>query len=1096
MRISRGSVLLFAIAIVATLSVLAYGFVRVTQLQHAAGMSANLHLLAREAAITGVNHAIEQLVRDYTTESFVRMDSPGIRAFSPHDFPYTSSNDPPGQDVSSTTGGTPMINVNDMPATDSLVYHLWTTSGNGHLAYRNGYMGETGRGRFYEPEFYNLPAAGAYGGNASSYSAAVTDPTVVAGSRPVVKFGAPYTSTLDRTAGMFYDEKLRRVQNGDPRAARNQARYRLRYAVINMDLDGMLQINGDQGVHYSKIDKVDPTTVADPYEQRVVRNMHRLPAIIDAHMGWGVSEGSNRFLNGGCTSGVGAEHVFVGRGSTSNVDKRPDSNFIPSTFPYMYREPGDFAVFGPGSITTMDGGWPGPYPYAATSGSYTVTGNVAGNEAIPRISGTNHPTFTHMLMGPQFTFVDYLHATYGSYGEGGDARGISCLGRFTPFGRGVSQRDAGEPISRYRANVDTPWCLNLTTATPRLVFGMVAGYMPPGAICLRYPATANPPLNYLLYGPCPDPINPAPFIGPAYEHPLGATTLYLYNGTGAIAVGSTFSFAGGDTLHTVRTATVYPIGYVPTSGVPLTQPITKITIGPGLRAIGANDAPLTFTSETYDYAHLRTRDLFVKQLSPAFPYEAPERKAAAPNPAIKPDYHVDDFWDTGASSVGTYRGPQARYPGEIGFNGFQPGTHAPGTSDVWKTWHNDGMGHHLRSTKTTATVRYDGTGRFICTRLKVASDNDPGTHATRSYWHVIGSSEWNHTNWSWSSRLGSYFDTMAGTQTSDPYGGSMGAHPDSIWEVIGQAMGATCSTVQGQQYQYTNESGQKSPANWFDNAAWPGPDAIATSIQGVDRLFIRNLGSNPDIPNDPTPVPVWYGQSSYLKSFTPDWNLAALNNTNPKCIAMAINPALMPAGSPVPNLPIYGYNLATDPAYDASKPSYTATQRSQLAELLINDFRMSFFGSSPQYGNDFRPMDFNGDGKAACSCYPQNGGSTATEQSLGIAQYTTNVDANGIAVDTVASSSSNTFFSNTGTFILGKSRFWRILARGEVWDNLLNVTVDRAQLETVLCIDPVESANELDVPANQNPGAGQYATHIISQTWIFNGVREYLPKRY
>jgi hypothetical protein len=211
---------------------------------------------------------------------------------------------------------------------------------------------------------------------------------------------------------------------------------------------------------------------------------------------------------------------------------------------------------------------------------------------------------------------------------------------------------------------------------------------------------------------------------------------------------------------------------------------------------------------------------------------------------------------------------------------------------------------------------------------------------------------------------------------------------------------------------------------------------------------------------------------------------------------MASNPGLMPATAPTPNLPIYAYNLSTETGYDGSKPTYTATERSQIAELIINDFRMSFFGASPQYGDDFRVYDLNGDGKAACSCYPSNPGATAKEQNLRIDQYSTSVDpATGIALDPVASDPSNTYFSNTGTFLLGKSRFWRILVRGEVWDNVLQTTIDRAQLDTVLCIDPLEAANECGT-GPQDPGAGMYATHIMSQIWLLNGIRDFLPKRY
>ena len=49
-------------------------------------------------------------------------------------------------------------------------------------------------------------------------------------------------------------------------------------------------------------------------------------------------------------------------------------------------------------------------------------------------------------------------------------------------------------------------------------------------------------------------------------------------------------------------------------------------------------------------------------------------------------------------------------------------------------------------------------------------------------------------------------------------------------------------------------------------------------------------------------------------------------------------------------------------------------------------------------------------------------------------------------------------------------------------------------LETVLCVDPTDKANELSAP--KNPQGGQYATHTLYQRWHFDKNRDHLPKRY
>src|SRR5262245_42791446 len=77
----RGTILLVCLAIVTTLMVLAYAFVRAMRMQDVSNDSENREMLARAAAVTGTNHAIEQILRDYATEPLTRLDSPSRAAF-------------------------------------------------------------------------------------------------------------------------------------------------------------------------------------------------------------------------------------------------------------------------------------------------------------------------------------------------------------------------------------------------------------------------------------------------------------------------------------------------------------------------------------------------------------------------------------------------------------------------------------------------------------------------------------------------------------------------------------------------------------------------------------------------------------------------------------------------------------------------------------------------------------------------------------------------------------------------------------------------------------------------------------------------------
>jgi len=136
-------------------------------------------------------------------------------------------------------------------------------------------------------------------------------------------------------------------------------------------------------------------------------------------------------------------------------------------------------------------------------------------------------------------------------------------------------------------------------------------------------------------------------------------------------------------------------------------------------------------------------------------------------------------------------------------------------------------------------------------------------------------------------------------------------------------------------------------------------------------------------------------------------------------------------------------------------------------ELLLNDFRMSFLGSSPAYSDnpvdaakEFRPLDFDGDGMAYCSCY-------------------TTLDADGLPY-APAGTKPPAYFTITGNFFIGKSHFYRVFSRGEIWDNLLNMKINDATLDSVLCVDP--------------EGNNPTQTQFLYQRWLYNRFVGTLPR--
>ena len=146
-------------------------------------------------------------------------------------------------------------------------------------------------------------------------------------------------------------------------------------------------------------------------------------------------------------------------------------------------------------------------------------------------------------------------------------------------------------------------------------------------------------------------------------------------------------------------------------------------------------------------------------------------------------------------------------------------------------------------------------------------------------------------------------------------------------------------------------------------------------------------------------------------------------------------------------------------------------------ELILNDFRLSFFGSDPAYAATFRPFDFSGDGKATCSGYAAGVTDTANGHSLDMgtlhyqaADFATH---RGPAVPAP--------FCITGSFFIGRSHFWDITVRGEVYDNHLKRPISSATLQSTMVIDPTDQAS------SGNPGQA-YATNVLYQRWFHNRV--------
>lgn len=164
-------------------------------------------------------------------------------------------------------------------------------------------------------------------------------------------------------------------------------------------------------------------------------------------------------------------------------------------------------------------------------------------------------------------------------------------------------------------------------------------------------------------------------------------------------------------------------------------------------------------------------------------------------------------------------------------------------------------------------------------------------------------------------------------------------------------------------------------------------------------------------------------------------------------------------------------NLATHPEW------------SEGMELVLNDFRLSFFASEPGYAGTFRPFDFSGDGKATCSGYALAGEDLPNGHSADWGtlrwQAADPVNRRGPAVAIP--------FCITGSFYIGRSRYWDVTVRGEVYDNHLKKPVSTATLQSAFVIDPTDQATSGSTSQLQ-------ATNVLYQRWFHNRIHSLMAK--
>jgi type II secretory pathway pseudopilin PulG len=965
MHSRRGSFLFLCIVMMALMVIIGFGLLRNIQTQSDASTNNQRVLLAQSAAQAGLEHATEQILRDYaSTSSQVLTDRSGQMAMDgfrpitfldgPYRAPFTAFNFPDRSDVDQNPPDADKDVRMEHPILRPYIpqngYDMrWSWDGMTHLV---------GRARYYEPNYYNvsiasplIPAApDYYPSNSPAQTAGLPAPT------SFVDMNAPKP---ERSDGIFYDEQLVRVANPDPVAARQAARYRLRYAVIDDDLSGNLLINPLS----------DPSLPQD----------YRTPAP------W-VSHAADAFATmmvtqDGCDSpdqiwdATKLEHVFLGRGYAGNVDV--DSNGFPITFPRMYRNANGGDSNCHFQIYQM---W--SYANQLTQTLYQSTavhGDVNGNEPLYVDNNDGNDPYTHALVGPQMSWWNEFYAANENNADGW--RWINWNQTFfstTPFGHALVQPTGYpaqyNPTTRkwYEGRVNTPFFVNVMTAPPWVIDAMLTAYLPPKFKTMSF------------------------------------TTINFYKWLST-------DKNGNNTYDTPVTMSIDPFNPNNTFG-------------------------------------LYGRDLLVDTTSPAFAeFQAPQREGGNiiyNGQVVKPDYYIPDPRLPGyAPSEAPY---QRVYPG-LAWNG-NPSFPGQGSDDAGEKILTNNFGYGADVHIWQPFFRMDPYNPWYSAGWQqfqqVPPDFSSLTCTPPSWWTANGND--------------------IAMKSTDP---NPQKYTYSYWWDIYSAMCMAITVIRAQ-WQNTQSgypfipssmfpSGQKDPSNY-------------QTIRDLDRQFLAYLGESLDHPgsNDPTTMTAytWFANPTthayQMIPWVPTENIRTLRNQD---LLKSVDPTGNGGGMP-------------------------SSARAAVMERVLNDFRMAFFGSSPEYSDyvdpithlrdpskDFRPLDFDGDGQVHCSCYQDT---TARFQDPASPNNTGTVPRVNPSKAAVGGGlgppiDPTMYFSPSGCFFMGKSHYYRVMTRGELWDNRLNQIVNEATLESVLAVDP--------------EGTNPKSTQTLFQRWHFDRYQGLMP---
>lgn len=971
MTTRSASAFLLCLALAAFAAMVGYAFLRTASRQDMSGRSEMLRALARDASSSGLAHAFEQILADYnarnlevatgngpvtvsTAPNF--LDGPYRAPFVSLSAPNRMSNIPISKDDVDPVNH--VLSPLMMPADG----YSWYDVDNG------GAMIYDARGRYIEVNYHNVTRP----------SPSTTDPVPVTATR----FTDGNAPVPERHDGLFLDDNLQRLNDGSIEERRRKARYRLRYAVGVEDLSGHLLTN--------------PLARMD-FDWKVENNDYRaIPRWIDHSAN--VLDNMVASWNSNRATALRLGHIFRGRGNASNADRAWSTGphqGLPASFPMMFRDLNLVwhGMYGGNNSSNLGGSL---YKYAGTPPYEPILANPHGGEILTPVfvDWPLHFPYVHAALGPQYSWLSQVfsiqgcrmpYTTSSSWWElGCDAYRSRLCTIYTPYGR-AQRASAAQPADWkwYEGRVDTPWHVNLLTASPAVISQMLLAYLPP------YLRTRH-------------------WTHEAYYEKIGvtATGQDIFSPTETIARRNTNSGMGWDEVL------------------------------PGL-------------------------DVLNDQLGGGFSeFPAPSSLHTDGTP-IKPDYYQNPREP---------RPVEQRYPGPLCRSDLNPAAH----DDLGRL---DDLGKHIDVDVAMNVPGALAIGRCTHTRNPLILYSPGGTDAIRIWDETTVVAPAVPPPWPTTPRWkivrcvdplrllykSSYFwDMTHAMSTALSYARAVWVHyPNDVFDPRSTA---------------SIKTGFRNPTGTTRDMSLRDPLAFDT-IEEIDALFLRQLGESFDAPGSRNAKnPIISKQDGMYVAFQE--SPTAVSNT----IATLVANSLLATASGV-----------------------GSAERGKVMERMLNDYRLSFFGASTRYV-DFHPLDFDGDGRVMCSCYGANPAASHEEK-----LYRTNrwqpAGAQGkgptpsdliASFDPVLAAAPYNYpvpdptlvrspwFCVSGCFFIGKSHYYRIFTRGEVFDRLLLKPVAQQTLDAVLTVDP---------EAPRFPPAGRIASEqrFLFKQWLHSNAIVELP---